>query len=69
MMFKSLEGKEVTIHFIDGSSVTNGKIEEVDDQSVRYRDEFQILYIPISSIKSVAVNTKERQRPRVGFSQ
>ncbi|WP_246021584.1 hypothetical protein [Paenibacillus zeisoli] len=69
MMFKSLVGKEVTIHFIDGSSVTSGVIEEVDDQGIKYSDEFQILYIPISSIKSVAVNTKERQRPRVGFSQ
>ncbi|USB31814.1 hypothetical protein [Paenibacillus sp. YPG26] len=67
-MFKSLEGKEVTIHFIDNTSVTGGTIQEVDDHGVKYRDEFQILYIPISSIKSVALNTKDRQRPRVGFS-
>jgi len=69
IMLSSLQGQEVTIHFLDGTSARSGTLEEIDANFVKYRDEFQVLYIPITSIRSVSIETKERQRPRVGFSQ
>lgn len=68
-MFKNLRNQEVTIHFLDGTSVRGGILEETDEKYVSYRDEYQVLYIPVTSIRSIAVDTKERQRPKVGFAQ
>ncbi|AJY74132.1 hypothetical protein [Paenibacillus beijingensis] len=66
-MLTSLYGKEVAIYFIDGTSVNGGTLEQADDTFVKYRTEYEDLYIPVTSIRSITVNTKERQRPRIGF--
>ncbi|MEK8212819.1 hypothetical protein [Paenibacillus sp. FSL L8-0463] len=68
-MLAALQGQEVTVNFLDGSTVRGGVLEEIDERFVKYRTEYQVLYIPISSIRAVAVETKERERPRVGFGQ
>lgn len=68
-MLTALQGQEVTVHFLEGSSARGGVLEQVDDRFVRYRTEYQVLYIPITSIRAVEVETKERERPRVGFGQ
>ncbi|MEK5236300.1 hypothetical protein NST99_11485 [Paenibacillus sp. FSL L8-0470] len=68
-MLVALQGQEVTVNFLDGSTVRGGVLEEIDERFVKYRTEYQVLYIPISSIRAVAVETKERERPRVGFGQ
>lgn len=68
-MLEALQGKEVTVHYLNGYSSEGGILEEVDEKYVKYRTEFQMLYIPISSIRAVIVDTKERERPRVGFGQ
>ncbi|MCL6601435.1 MAG: hypothetical protein K6T94_01050 [Paenibacillus sp.] len=68
-MLLALQGKEVTINCIDGFSVKGGILEEVDDRFVKYRTDFQVLYIPITSIRAITIDTKERERPRVGFGQ
>ncbi len=68
-MLEALKGQEVSVNFLDGSSVRGGVLEEIDQRFVKYRTEYQVLYIPITSIRAVAVETKERERPRVGFGQ
>lgn len=68
-MLTALQGQEVTIHFVDGTSSRGGVLEEIDEKFVKYRTEYQDLYIPITSIRAVALETKERERPRVGFGQ
>ncbi|CQR54847.1 hypothetical protein [Paenibacillus riograndensis] len=68
-MLEALKGQEVSMNFLDGSSVRGGVLEEIDERFVKYRTEYQVLYIPITSIRAVAVETKERERPRVGFGQ
>lgn len=68
-MLTALQGQEVTIHFVDGTSSRGGVLEEMDEKFVKYRTEYQVLYIPITSIRTVALETKERERPRVGFGQ
>ncbi|OKP81480.1 hypothetical protein A3844_26370 [Paenibacillus helianthi] len=68
-MLEALQGQEVTVNFLDGSSVSGGILEEMDERFVKYRTEYQVLYIPITSIRAVVVETKERERPRVGFGQ
>lgn len=68
-MLTALQGQEVTVHFLDGSSVRGGVLEGIDEMFVKYRTEYQVLYIPITSIRAVEVETKERERPRVGFGQ
>lgn len=44
-------------------------MEELDERFVKYSTEYQTLYIPITSIRAVELQTKERERPRVGFGQ
>ncbi|MNN64146.1 hypothetical protein D3C81_1795720 [compost metagenome] len=68
-MLTALQGQEVTVNFLDGSSVRGGVLEESDERFVKYRTEYQVLYIPISSIRAVAVETKVQERPRVGFGK
>ncbi|NQX48676.1 hypothetical protein HQN87_25475 [Paenibacillus tritici] len=68
-MLAALKGQEVTIHFLDGTTVRGGILEELDERFVKYSTEYQTLYIPITSIRAVDVQTKERERPRVGFGQ
>ncbi|OKP84765.1 hypothetical protein [Paenibacillus sp. P32E] len=68
-MLEALQGQEVTVNFLDGSSVRGGILEEMDERFVKYRTEYQVLYIPITLIRAVVVETKERERPRVGFGQ
>ncbi|MBU5346381.1 hypothetical protein [Paenibacillus lautus] len=67
-MLKSLLNQEVSIYFTDGSYVRNGTLEEVGDQFIRYQDEYEMLYVPLTAIRYVSVNTKERDKPRVGFA-
>ncbi len=66
-MLKELLGQKVAVHFLDGTSVREGVLEELDERFVKYRTEYQLLYIPVTSIRAVALETKERERPRVGF--
>ena len=66
-MLAALKGQEVAIHFLDGTSVKGGLLEDLDERFVKYSTEYQTLYIPITSIRAVDVQTKERERPRVGF--
>ncbi|CAM4449883.1 MULTISPECIES: hypothetical protein [Paenibacillus] len=68
-MLKELLGQKVAVHFLDGTSVREGVLEELDERFVKYRTEYQLLYIPVTSIRAVALETKERERPRVGFGQ
>jgi hypothetical protein len=68
-MLEDLKGQKVAVHFLDGTSVRDGVLEELDERFVKYRTEYQVLYIPITSIRAVALETKERERPRVGFGQ
>ncbi|AIQ57638.1 hypothetical protein [Paenibacillus borealis] len=68
-MLSALKGQEVSIHFLDGTTVRGGVLEELDEKFVKYSTEYQTLYIPITSIRAVEVQTKERERPRVGFGQ
>ncbi|MDQ0196493.1 hypothetical protein [Paenibacillus wynnii] len=44
-------------------------MEEIDEKFVKYCTDFQVLYIPITSIRAISLDTKERERPRVGFGQ
>jgi hypothetical protein len=66
-MLESLQGQVVVIHFLDGSNVSGGILEQIDDKFVKYRTEYQEIYIPITSVRTLSIDTKERQRPRVGF--
>lgn len=68
-MLKELLGQKVAVHFLDGTSVREGVLEELDERFVKYRTEYQLLYIPVTSIRAVTLETKERERPRVGFGQ
>jgi hypothetical protein len=68
-MLAALKGQEVTVHYLDGTSSRGGILEDLDDRFVKYSTEYQTLYIPITSIRAVDVQTKERERPRVGFGQ
>jgi len=68
-MLEALLGKEVTVNFLDGFSAKGGVLEEIEDKFVKYKTEFQVLYIPITSIRAITIDTKERERPRVGFGQ
>lgn len=68
-MLAALKGKEVTVNFLDGTIARGGILEEVDERFVKYKTEYEVLYIPITSIRAIALDTKERERPRVGFAQ
>jgi hypothetical protein len=68
-MLAALKGQEVTVHYLDGTSSRGGILEDLDERFVKYSTEYQTLYIPITSIRAVDVQTKERERPRVGFGQ
>lgn len=68
-MLEDLKGQKVTVHFLDGTSIKDGVLVELDERFVKYQTEYQVLYIPITSIRAVALETKERERPRVGFGQ
>jgi hypothetical protein len=68
VMLEDLFGKKVEVHFIDGTHVIGGVLEQSDDRFVKYVTDYQVLYIPITSIRAVAVDTKERKPSRVGFT-
>ncbi|BCG58635.1 hypothetical protein [Paenibacillus sp. URB8-2] len=68
-MLNSLQGEKAAVYFLDGSSLNDGVLEEVGEKFIKYVTDYQIHYIPITSVRSVCVETKERQRPRVGFGQ
>lgn len=68
-MLEALQGKEVTIYFVDGSNARKGVLESVTERFVKYRTDFEELYIPITAICSVSLDLIGRERPRVGFTQ
>lgn len=68
-MLEALQGKEVAIHFLDGSSVKGGVLSEIGESFLKYTTEYQELYIPLTAIRAVAVEMKEPERRRVGFAQ
>lgn len=68
-MLEALKGKEVTIYFVDGSNARKGVLESVTERFVKYRTDFEEIYIPITAICSVSLDLKGRERPRVGFTQ
>ncbi|MEE4564948.1 hypothetical protein [Paenibacillus polymyxa] len=67
-MLASLQGKEATIHFIDGTCASDGVLDQIDDKYVKYLTQYQTLVIPITSIRTVTIDIKERQPYRVGFA-
>jgi hypothetical protein len=67
-MLEALQGKEVTVHFLDGTNVRGGVLEEASDGFLKYSTEYQEMYIPITSVRAVTLDIKEVQRPRVGFT-
>ncbi|MGZ0041144.1 hypothetical protein [Paenibacillus ottowii] len=67
-MLASLQDKEVTIHFIDGTCACDGILDQIDDKFVKYLTQYQMLVIPITSIRTVSIDTKERQPYKVGFA-
>lgn len=68
-MLEALQGKEVTLYFVDGSNARKGILEAVTSTFIKYRTEFEEMYIPITSICSIVLDTKGRDRARVGFTQ
>jgi len=68
-MLEALQGKEVTVYFVDGSNARKGILETVSEKFIKYRTEFEELYIPITSVCSITLDTKGRERARVGFAQ
>lgn len=66
-MLTKLKGKNVIIHFIDGTLVDGGILEDFDEKWIKYTTEYQELYIPVTSIREIKFNLKERERPKVGF--
>ncbi|EHB68685.1 MULTISPECIES: hypothetical protein [Paenibacillus] len=68
MMLKHLLKQQAAVHFIDGGCVSGGTLEEIEDTFIKYKDEYEMLYIPLSAIRYVAVDTKERDKAPVGFT-
>lgn len=68
-MLKALQGEKVTVYFLDGSCLTDGMLAEAGELFIKVTTEYEVHYIPITSVRSVAQDTKERQRPRLGFGQ
>ncbi|MFF2910371.1 hypothetical protein [Paenibacillus sp. NPDC057934] len=68
-MVEALLGKEVAIHFLDGTSVRGGVLKGVGGQYLKYLTEYQEMYIPITSIQAVTLDIKEHVHPRIGFAQ
>jgi hypothetical protein len=68
-MLEALQGKEVTIYFVDGSNARKGILETVTEKFIKYRTEFEELYIPITSVCTITLDTKGRERSRIGFTQ
>jgi DNA polymerase III alpha subunit (gram-positive type) len=67
-MLKEFLNKQVTILFIDGGSISNGTIIELDDKFVKYESPLNLNIIPITSIKSITLHTEEKPKPIVrGF--
>ncbi|MCM3749576.1 hypothetical protein M3223_19680 [Paenibacillus pasadenensis] len=66
-MLAKLKGQKVLVHFIDGTLADGGILEDFDDKYIKYTTEYQELYIPITSVREIKFNLKERERPKVGF--
>ncbi|SDS62561.1 hypothetical protein SAMN05444162_1885 [Paenibacillaceae bacterium GAS479] len=67
-MLEKLKGQKVLIHFIDGTLADDGVLEEADGQYVKYTTAYQELYIPVTSIRTISLNLKEREKAKVGFA-
>jgi len=68
MMLKHLLKQQAAVHFIDGGCVSGGTLEEIEDTFIKYKDEYEMLYIPLSAIRYLSVDTKERDKAPVGFT-
>ncbi|NGM84592.1 hypothetical protein G5B47_19470 [Paenibacillus sp. 7124] len=68
-MLTALQGEKAAVYFLDGTFLGDGVLEEVGEKFIKYVTDYQVHYIPITAIRSVSVETRERQRPRVGFGQ
>jgi hypothetical protein len=68
-MLKEFINQQVTILFIDGGSVGNGTLIEMDDKFVKYQSAHNLNIIPITSIKSVNLQTSDNPTSTVrGFT-
>ncbi|TDF98137.1 hypothetical protein [Paenibacillus piri] len=67
-MLKEFINKQVTILFIDGGSVSGGTLIEMDEKFVKYQSPQSLNIIPITSIKSVTLQSGENHNATVrGF--
>ncbi|MDF2958879.1 MAG: hypothetical protein K0S39_614 [Paenibacillus sp.] len=67
-MLKEFLNQQVTILFIDGGSVSNGTLIEMDDKFVKYQSPQNLNIIPITSIKCVTLQIGENPSATVrGF--
>ncbi|NOU96329.1 hypothetical protein GC093_24380 [Paenibacillus sp. LMG 31456] len=69
-MLREFLNQDVNIYFIDGQNVHGGKITDIDEKYVKYESDVYINIIPISSIRSVQLQTGERKNATAvrGFS-
>ncbi|CAM2859518.1 hypothetical protein PASE110613_04795 [Paenibacillus sediminis] len=68
-MLTNLLDQKVTVHFTNGANVSGGVLEQADDKFVAYRTDYELFYIPITSIQSVSIDNVKRQRSTIGFSR
>jgi hypothetical protein len=67
-MLKEFLNQQVTILFIDGGSISNGKLIEMDERFVKYESPHNLNIIPITSIKTVTLQTEEKPHSTIrGF--
>ncbi|SFK94183.1 hypothetical protein SAMN03159341_102288 [Paenibacillus sp. 1_12] len=67
-MLKEFLNQQVTILFIDGGSISNGTLIEMDERFVKYQSPHSLNIIPITSIKTVNLQTEDKPNATVrGF--
>jgi hypothetical protein len=67
-MLINLNGKEVTIYFLDGQHVSRGTIQEADDRFLTYATSTESHIIPISSIRNIVLNSENKPAShKIGF--
>jgi hypothetical protein len=67
-MLSNLNGKEVTIYFLDGQHVSRGAIQEADDRFLTYTTPTESHIIPISSIRNIVLNSENKTGSlKIGF--
>jgi hypothetical protein len=67
-MLSYLNGKEVTIYFIDGYHISSGTIQEADDRFLTYKTSIESHIIPITSIRNIVLNSENKPAShKIGF--